>query len=369
MSDAMADKIKEEIKARVAAKNNAMKSALETAGAVEAVNPWFVDMPEAAPVGTVVMLSTLVPNWKKGKGYEDVAVHVFKREDYAEDVRVHIPELDPNYRPNLKSLCELAYAVEHTDTNILLTGLPSVGKSSLVKFLGAITCRPLYRFNYNGTMDSSSILGSMSASAGSTTWHDGFLTEGIQVENAILLHDEWTLAPPEVMMCQQNLLERGGYLILPDKPGSAEDKIVRPAKNVKHIFADNTRGNGDVTGKFVGTQPQNTATLDRIGSFIQVDFLSRSDEIDMLKAAYPLATDRFLSAVCQVAGLARASYQKGDISVVMSARVLFSWVQHSLNLKNYEKGLEIAYLNRFDNPSEVEAIKAIMDTAFGMSRK
>ena len=62
MSDAMADKIKDEIKARVAAKNNAMKQALDNAGVVETMNPWFVDLPKVTPMGTVVILSTLVPN-------------------------------------------------------------------------------------------------------------------------------------------------------------------------------------------------------------------------------------------------------------------------------------------------------------------
>ena len=360
----MSEKIKDRIKERVAANNLGEK--LQKAGVPEAVSPWFVDSPAvSAATGNYVLLSALVPNWKKSKAYEDMAILVHDAEEFPENVRVHIPEIDPNYRPNLKSLCELAYAIEQTNTNILLTGLPSVGKSSLVKYYCALTKRPLYRFNYNGTMDSSSILGTFSARNGTTEWHDGFLTEGIQVPYAVLLHDEWTTAPPETMMSLQNVLELNGYLILPDKPGSSEDKIVRPAGNVRHVFADNTKGNGDVSGKFVGTQPQNTATLDRIGSFIQVDFLDIKDEIAMLKASYPAATDKLLEAMCRVANLARGSYTKGDLSVVMSARVLFSWVQHSLNLKDYMKGLEIAYLNRFDSPSEQEAIKAIVETVFG----
>jgi len=355
-------RVKAEIAARVKAKNNARDTMEEAKVSFTLAEPWFLDE-DAEDTSHKVALSSLVPNWKRG--HEDVMVTVFMQSDYPEHVRVHIPEVNKNYRPNLKALSELAYALEKTDTNILLTGLPSVGKSSLVAYYCAITNRPLYRFNYNGTMDSSSILGTISASAGSTTWHDGFLTEGIQVENAVLLHDEPMSAPPEVMLCLQNLFEKGGYLILPDKPGSAEDKKIIPAMNVRHVLADNTRGNGDTTGKFVGTQPQNTATLDRIGSFIQVDFLEPKDEESMLKATYPSATPKLLAAMVRVANLCRTAYVNGDLTVVMSARVLFSWVQHSLNLKDYDKGLEIAYLNRFDNPSEVEAVKGMMVSVFG----
>ena len=83
---------------------------------------------------------------------------------------------------------------------IILAARPSVGKTSLMKYFSAITNRPFYRINFNGSMDSSSILGTNSASAGTVTWHDGFLTEAIQIPNAIVGLDEWTVCPPEIIL-------------------------------------------------------------------------------------------------------------------------------------------------------------------------
>jgi len=314
-----------------------------------------------------VWLSTLVPNWVPGK-VPDVLVQVFDKAAYSESIQARVPDVDPFYRPNLKALSMLAYAIENSDTGILLTGAPSVGKSSLANYLAAITNRPMYRFNYNGTMDASSLIGTQSASGGSTHWHDGMITEAIQVENAIVLHDEWTFAPAEVIAAMQYLLERNGKLILADKPGTVADKTIVPAKGVRMVFADNTKGNGDVTGKFVGTQPQNSATIDRIGTFIEVHFLEEADEVAMLRSMFPQATLKLVNSCVKVANLCRSAYAQGQVSTIMSLRVLSSWIQHSLNLRDVDAALEISFLNRFDDPSEKEAIKGFVNVVMGKGR-
>ena len=365
----LSDRIKEEIMGRInekTAKSKFKEGTLEEAK--EKISPWFSHTDkefEGNEAFQWVWLSSLVPNWKEGKDYEDVRVRLFMRSYFAEAAQARIPEIDPVYRPNLKSLCELAYSIDHTVSPVMLEGMPSVGKSSLQNYFNAITNRPMFRFNYNGTMDSASLLGTQSAKAGSTQWHDGLIAEAIQVPYAVLLNDEWSCCPPEVVMAMQYLLERNGKLLLPDKPGSAADKFITPAVGVRIVFADNTKGNGDATGKFVGTQPQNSATLDRIGSFIHVDFLPKNDEIDMLQHVFPDLTKRLASAMVGVAGLCRTAYAQGNLPIIMSARVLFSWAEHALNLKDYKKALEIAYVNRFDSESERQAVLGFVQTVFG----
>lgn len=369
MSDQLSDKIKAEILSRVKEKESKGKfkdGTLEEAK--EKVSPWF-DHAEPTYQDTEeytwVLLSSLIPSWQNRKDIQDVKVRLFMRSAFTEDAQARIPDVNPVYRPNLKSISEFAYAIDHSDVPLMLEGLASVGKSSLAQYFSAITNRPFFRFNYNGTMDAASLLGTQSASAGSTHWHDGFITEAIQVPWAILLNDEWSLCPPEVVMALQYLLERDGKLLLPDKPGNANDKFVVPARGVRIAFADNTKGNGDTSGKYVGTQPQNSATLDRIGSFIHVDFLPKNDEIEMLQSVFPDLTKRLASAMVGVAGLCRTAYAQGNISIIMSARVLFSWAEHALNLKDYNKALQIAFLNRFDSEAERQAIEGFVQTVFG----
>jgi cobaltochelatase CobS len=363
-----AERVQAEIKAKIQAKKSAVSdpSLSEAAAPAEPVNPFFThDNPE--PAGKV-LLSSLVPTWEKRRKIQDVWVKVLDVDTLSDEARARVPSINSYYRPNLEALSQLAYAIEDTDTPSLLTGLPSVGKSSLVEYFCALTNRPFYRFNYNGTMDSSSLLGTQKATAGSTEWHDGMITEAIKVPDAVLLHDEWTFAPAEVIAAMQYLLERNGKLILADKPGTVADKTVYPAQGMRMVFADNTRGNGDTTGRFVGTQPQNSATIDRIGTFIEVNFLSENDEIAMLKGMYPQATDRLLKSYVQVANLSRNAYTQGNVSTIMSLRVLSSWIQHSLNLKDIEKALDIAFLNRFDSEAERQVIKGFLTVTMGRGR-
>lgn len=329
--------------------------------------PLFTNKRE--PVAGKVLLSSLVPSWDwKRKDLQDVYVTLGNADDYSEAQKSRIPSVNPYYRPNLDALTALAYAIEETDTPSLLTGPPSVGKSSLIEYFASITGRPFYRFNYNGTMDSSSLLGTQSASAGSTHWHDGMITEAIQVPYAIIGHDEWTFAPAEVIAALQYLLEKNGKLILADKPGTVADKTVYPAKGVRMVFADNTRGNGDATGKFIGTQPQNSATIDRIGTFIEVRFLPEHEEVAMLKGMYPEATDRLLGSCVKIANLCRFAFMQGNVSTILSLRVLTSWIQHALNLQDVDKALELAFLNRFDSEQERQTIKGFVNVTMGTGR-
>ena len=359
----LTDRVKNELQDRVKAARQQTGSTTNNVPKVE--EPWFKPVTAISPEDGTVMLSTLVPNWKKLKNVSDVRVKLHMLSEYDENAKARIPEIDSFYRPNLKALSQLAYAIENTESSTLLTGPASVGKSSLVQYYCAITNRPFFRFNYNGTMDSSSLLGTMSASNGSTQWHDGLIAEAIQVPNAVILNDEWTLCPAEVMMAQQYLLEPNGKLLLPDKPGNATDKFIKPAPGVRFVFADNTKGNGDPTGKYVGTQPQNNATLDRIGTFIYVDFLNQPDEVAMLKARFPEATDKLMNAMVQVANLCRTSYNQGGLNVQLSSRVLVSWITHSMLLQDYEQALEIAYLNRFDSDAERQTVEGFVRTVFG----
>lgn len=362
-----ADKIMADVKAKVQATKAGIKDTDTAATAAPTTMEPLFTHTDSLTSGKV-SLASLVPSWDKRRKTPDVMVTVCDINLFDESQKARIPKVNPHYMPNQEALSMLAYAIENTNMPSLLTGKPSVGKSSLVEYYCAITGRPFYRFNYNGTMDASSLLGTQSASAGSTHWHDGLITEAIKCPNAILLHDEWTFAPAEVIAAMQYLLEVNGKLVLADKPGSVEDKIVYPATNVRMVFADNTRGNGDVTGKFVGTQPQNSATIDRIGTFIEVKFLSESDEVKMLKAMYPDATERLIGTTVKVANLCRKAFDDGQLTTVMSLRVLCSWIQHSLNLRDIDKALELAFLNRFDSEGERQAVKEFVTVVMGKGR-
>lgn len=363
MSTSHSTRTREDIKARLAARVRG--NARNVPDPIPEDEPMLVAAQDA-PEGKI-RLSSLVPTWDHTRGTSDPWITPPCSDDtYA----IHVPAPMPWYRPNQETLSELAYALEYNGgVPTMITGDPSVGKSSIVQYYCSIMRRPFFRFNYSEGLDSTALLGTQRVVATptgpETQWHDGFVTEAIQIPGAIILHDEMTAAG-SVLMAYQRLFEKNGVLILNEKPGSAEDKVIVPAANVSHVIADNTRGLGDSTGKFLGTQVLNTATLDRIGTFITMDFLPREDESAMLHALYPSVNPKIVQGLVRVAEACRTAYRQGNLPVPMSSRVMQSCLQHLTHCGNLDKALRLAFLNRFDSDSDVQAVLKIKSDIMGV---
>jgi len=325
---------------------------------------WFTNDSTPDSAGKV-LLSTLVPHWDKKKNTLDPYVKVFNKADYSENHAAFIPTEMIGYRANQESLAQLAYALENTDLPAWLSGDASVGKSSLVQYLCHITNRPFRRVNFNGHITSEDILGKQSYSGGELKWHDGIVPETMQIPHGILLLDEPTAAPAEIQLSLQYALERGGRLLLTNKPCDSKDAFVLPAEDFHFVLADNTVGMGDTTGRFIGTQPQNTAWLDRMGTFLMVDWLEASDEAKMLTGLYPAISNHFASKIVTVANLLRNGLKQGNVSVCMSMRVTQAWCMHASNLRDIKQAFTLAFLNRLDNASEREAAEEVYRNIFG----
>lgn len=366
-------RIREQVEASKAAqagKPSVLGEALESAYAKkESVDPWFTDEPsDIAPAG-MVRLSSLVATWDHAAGTMDPYVRVFDAADHAESVRQFVPAVQSGYRPNQAALAQLAYAIDHTDLPAWLTGKPSVGKSSVVQYFCAITGRPFRRVNFNGNVSTDSLLGKQSLTASEhgtvTQWHEGIIPEAMQIPHCVCLLDEVTAGPAEVQLSLQYALERGGRLLLLDKPATSGDAFVDPAKGFRFLMADNTTGQGDSSGRYVATQPQNTAWLDRVGTFITVDWLAEKDEAAMLRGLYPAMSDKLALKIVRVANSLRSGMEQGSFSVVASMRVTQAWAMHACNLRDIKQAFELAYIARIDSDSEKDAAREVFRAHFG----
>lgn len=327
--------------------------------------PEFFTNMEASDNTDKVLLSSLVPSWDNTRGTFDPYVTVYNASCYTEDQAAFIPSKMEGYRPNQESLSQLAYAVETTDLPTWLSGDASVGKSSLVQYLCHITGRPFRRANFNGQTAYEDIIGKNSLTAGELTYHEGIVPETMRIPHGILLLDEPTAAPAEIQLALQFALERNGKLLLANKPSATKDAFVEPADGFHFVLADNTVGMGDSTGRYIGTQPQNTAWLDRMGTFIMVDWLEHDDEKKMLAGLYPAISEYLAGKIVSVANLLRSGVKQGNISVCMSMRVTQAWCMHASNLRDIKRAFTLSFLNRLDNPSEREAAEEVYRNIFG----
>lgn len=336
--------------------NPAMAEAMKSA--IKQKDIFFTSKESDPPAGKV-RLSSLVPSWDDKRGTMDPWVTVF------DTPHPLTPGPMQGYRPNQDSLAQLAYSVENTDVPVWLSGDASVGKSSLCRYLAHITNRPFGRVNFNGHITSEDIIGKQSYTGGELKWHDGIIPEMMQIPHAILLLDEPTAAPAEIQLSLQYALERDGKLLLTGKPCDASEAFITPAEDFHFLLADNTVGMGDSTGRFIGTQPQNSAWLDRMGTFIMVDWLSAKDEAAMLTGLYPVISNTLAEKIVSVANLLRAGMKQGQLSVSMSMRVTQAWCMHAVNLRDVKQGFVLAFLNRLDNAAEREAAEEVYRNIFG----
>jgi cobaltochelatase CobS subunit len=258
---------------------------------------------------------------------EDFAITVLDKAALHPQVAALIPKLDTNYTVQKDAALRMlrAWEGDHPD-KVLITGPTGSGKSSLVAYCCALTNRPMIRINMTGDTESSVIFGTQVVRDGATVWMDGPATEAV-LYGAVLAVDEWEVMPPEISFGFQFLLEDDGKLFLKEKPGSSHDKLIVPHKDFRMVFLGNTVGQGDDTGKYAGTNVQNTATLDRFGTTIILSYLEARHEVALITKKVASVTKDLATNMVKVAEMIRAANNQGEIGLTMSPRTLLNWAR------------------------------------------
>ena len=278
---------------------------------------------------------------------DDFPVSIFDSYDWDERIASFIPKVDTNYVLDTELAANILRAWE-MDEKVLCFGPTGAGKSSLIEQLCAITKRPFIRINCTGDMDSSMIFGQLTAKDGSTHWVDGAVTEAVRY-GAVFAWDEWDVTPPEISMGLQWLLEDEGKLFLKEMPGSTKDKQVIPHQHFKLVAIGNTQGQGDETGAHAGTNVQNSATLDRFGTAVYVDYLKPEVEQKMIQNKWGhTITAKGTKELVKLANLIRQGYQAGQFNLTISPRSLFSICKKLSYGSTLRKAYQVVYLNKLN---------------------
>jgi len=262
-------------------------------------------------------------------GYEPTTIQdfygeVFEPDDFDELIRGFIPAARPHYFMD-QDVTEALWLAHALHDSVFLTGESGVGKSSVVQEFAARIGQPFIRFNGRGDLESSALFGQPTVDENGLRWVDGPLTEGVK-HGAIVLLDEVSAITAEIMMGLQWLGERDGKLLLSDKPGTAEERQVDPDPRFRLMMADNTKGQGDTTASFSGTNVMNTATLNRIGTVVEMSWLPPNIEAIVLGKMFPDFTATILQRLVAFAGVIRSAKSKGQVSLPFSLRTLEAWL-------------------------------------------
>ena len=285
---------------------------------------------------------------KLGSVVDDFPVTIYHKYDWDERILPFIPVVDDSYILDKDLSANILRAWELNE-KILCYGPTGAGKSSLIEQLCARTSRPFIRINCTGDMDSSMIFGQLTAKEGSTIWVDGCATEAVKY-GAVFAWDEWDVTPPEISMGLQWLLEDNGKLMLKEMPGTTKDKQIIPHEHFRLVAIGNTQGQGDDTGAHSGTNVQNSATLDRFGTAIYVDYLQPTVEVKMIlnKWKHVIST-KAAQELVKLANLIRTGYKAGQFSLTVSPRSLLNICKKLSFNCSLKTAFELVYLNKLSD--------------------
>ena len=275
----------------------------------------------------------------------DHAVPVFTPDDWPEEVRGFIPQPDPGYvfRPDILEMA--VWSLVNNDRPISM-GPTGSGKSSLWQEIAARLGMPFFRLQLFDQMEDTALFGTVKiGDTGAMTFDEGPLPMFAR-HGGVLCLDEFYRGPVQVVMALQEALEDNGVVRMPTYVGEFAGRVVKPASWFRLVATDNTEGLGDMDGHHVSGHRHDTATIDRFGTAIRVEYPERAKEQEILVKRVPKLNTDVAARMLDVASLVRQAYKKGEIDLTVSPRTLIAWARKALYFGDEQVAFAYTYLNK-----------------------
>ncbi len=229
---------------------------------------------------------------------------------------------------------------------VFVTGLSGNGKTLSIEQACARLKRELFRVNITEDTDEDDLLGGFRLIDGETKFVPGAVIEAME-RGAILLLDEIDLGTSK-MMCLQPVLEGKGVFL--KKVG----RWVKAQPGFNVLCTANTKGQGEESGKFVGTNVMNEAMLDRFPVTFEQPYPSLNQETKILAKHMEqlgLTDDSFRDCLVQWASNIRKTYATGEIDEIISTRRLVNVLTSFAIFKDRLKSINLT-IARFDDDTK-----------------
>lgn len=233
---------------------------------------------------------------------------------------------------------------------IFVSGLSGNGKTFSIEQECAKANREMFRVNITRLTDEDDLLGGFRLVDGDTVWFDGPVVEAMQ-RGAVLLLDEIDLGTDKIM-CLQSVLEGKGVFI------KKINRWVVPAPGFNVIATGNTKGQGDETDKFAGTNVMNEAFLDRFPMWLEQAYPKTAVESRIVKnhgKSFGISDEdieTITNPLINWASQTRKAYDDGASDSVITTRRICLIVQM---FSIFNDGIEAAVkraLQRFDDETQ-----------------
>ena len=249
------------------------------------------------------------------------------------------PETDADYFFRQRPLAVVLYASMKANERVLLTGPTGSGKSTIIEQVAARLNKPFYRVNLDNDITRSDFIGKDELKGDETRFLYGILPKAM-IEGAWLLVDEWDCANPGVAMVLQAVLEGKPLTI------TETGEVIYPHEDFRIFATSNTLGQGDDTGLYNGTQPQNFAQLDRFTLVEVIDYPKVAEEKKILAKKTGINDSEILDKFLKVGNLVRDAFLKEEIMTTMSTRTMVNIANKLKDFGDVKMAYELAYLNK-----------------------
>jgi len=259
-----------------------------------------------------------------------------------EKPHANTPAIDEAYVFNKDTLAVILYALATPNQPTLFVGPTGSGKTSLAEQVTARLNLPFYRMGFDGDITRADFVGQWVLLASKEmVFQYGILPKAMK-EGAVLILDEYDCANPSVAMVLQSVLEGSPLTLL------ETGEVIVPHPDFRIFATSNTLGQGDTTGLYNGTQPQNYASLNRFKMVEVIDYPTKAVEAKIIKAKTGLqnqAPDNLVDKLLLVAEKVRAAFVKNEINATMSTRTVVNIASKLLTFGDVKRAYALAFLN------------------------
>ena len=269
---------------------------------------------------------------------------------------------DDHSYPLLPKVIEGFYMPDFTDSlvarvrykrNVLLVGPTGSGKSDMIEKMAKAYEIPCVRINFSSGTSEGDLLGKFVIKNGETIFADGYIPLAMKNGWWVIL-DEVDYAQPEHISCLQAVLEGKALVNIKN-----EGEIVDPHARFRVFATANTKGRGDMTDSYNGTNFLNIAFLDRWTIF-EMNYTKK--EKDIAKAI--IGDDIMAGKLIDLFNLLRQSVKNNDLNnASFSTRRLIQTCEALKMGDSLNDSIQYEILNRY-HEEEVNIITEYINDVF-----
>ena len=224
---------------------------------------------------------------------------------------------------------------------------------------------PVARVAYDSNVDRAELVGRMQLTPdgkGGTEskWLPGILERAIS-GGYILLCDEMDAGHPNALYTLQPLLEGKGLTLLEDG-----GRMIPRHPFSRIVATGNTTGNGDPSGLYPACRILSAATLDRFQDFVQVPYLTESEETNLIKSQAPGLKAATVEKIVKFGSELRKAFTSGETPISFSPRRSVAFARHvedlqAIGIKSEALCISIAFRSKLYDAAPEEHRQRLLE--------